>query len=61
MSYPTASLSRKKAETVLTLLLVGCTDERLQGFTAASLSASYNVPVGRTMTLLDEARRRRGV
>jgi len=58
--YPNAHLSRKKAEMALTMLLYGCTVERLRGFTASSLAASYNVPITRTMALLDDARRRRG-
>lgn len=59
-SYPKALLSRKKAELALTGLLYGCTDERLAGFTADGLAASYNVPVERTKVLLDGARLGRG-
>lgn len=59
LSYPNAHLSRKKAESALTMLLVGCTAERLQGFTATGLAASYNVPVERVEALLGDARRRR--
>ena len=60
MSYPDAKLSRKKAETALTMLLCGCTDERLRGFTADSLAASYNVPVARVVAMLSGARLERG-
>ncbi len=41
------------------MLLSGCTDERLAGFTAAGLSASYGVAADRVETLLADARRRR--
>lgn len=54
--YPKASLSRPKAELALTGLLYGCTDERLQGFTAEGLAASYNVALPRAQALLDAAR-----
>lgn len=58
-SYPRAALSAKKAERVLVALLYGCTVERLRGFTANGLAASYAVPLPRVAELLDEARRRR--
>ncbi len=54
-------MSRKQAEMALAMLLSGCVDERLAGFTAESLSASYNVPKVRAETMLADARRRRGV
>lgn len=59
--YPNAQLSQKKAELALTMLLYGCTVERLGGFTAGGLATSYNVPVVRAETLLVDARRRRGL
>lgn len=58
--YPKASLSAKQAEGALTHLLFFCTDERLAGFTAAGLSASYNVPIARVEAMLSDARGRRG-
>lgn len=54
--YQNAHLSRPKAEVVLQLLLAGCTDERLRGFTAQELAASYNVAPERVQAMLDEAR-----
>ena len=54
-------MSRKQAEMALTMLLTGCVDERLAGFTAESLSASYNVPRERAAAMLADARRRRGL
>ena len=58
-SYPKAHLSRPKAERALVALLYGCTDERLQGFTAAGLAASYNVAIAKAEAMLADARRRR--
>ena len=58
--YPKASLSRVKAERALNELLYLCTAERLAGFTAAGLSASYNVPIARVEAMLSDARGRRG-
>lgn len=52
----TKSQTRKQATTALVNLLYGCTPERLAGFTAASLSASYNVPVAQAEELLMRAR-----
>jgi hypothetical protein len=57
--YPKASLSKKQAELTLTSLLFGCTEERLAGFTAESLRASYNVPLAKVEELLARARRSR--
>jgi hypothetical protein len=57
--YPKANMSRKKAENALTALLYGCTDERLRGFTAEGLAASYNVPLPRAGEMLAQARRGR--
>lgn len=59
--YPQQSLSRKKAEQALSALLYGCTDERLRGFTAQGLAASYNVLLPKAEQMLAEAKRRRGV
>lgn len=59
-SRPNAQLSQKKAEVALTMLLYGCTVDRLGGFTAGGLATSYNVPIVRAEALLSDARRRRG-
>lgn len=58
-SYPKAHLSQKRAAAALTSLLCGCTDERLDGFTAAGLAGSYNVPVGTVEQMLATARQAR--
>lgn len=58
-SYGAGPPSRQSAETTLVSLLYGCTDERLAGFSAESLSASYAVPLARATALLAEARRLR--
>lgn len=60
MTYPARNLSRKQAESALTHLLYFCTEDRLAGFTAESLAASYNVPVARVEAMLADARGRRG-
>jgi hypothetical protein len=52
-------MSRKQAESALAMLLAGCVDERLAGFTPESLSGSYNVPKERAAAMLADARRRR--
>lgn len=59
--YPKRRVSRPKAETTLALLLSGCTPERLAGFTAQGLAASYNVPLPRVEAMLADVRRRRGL
>ncbi len=60
-SYRAPAPSRKSAETALIMLLSGCTDERLAGFTATGLAASYNVPLPRATVLLAEMKMRRGL
>jgi hypothetical protein len=55
----TSQLSGNKAKAALAQLLAGCTKERLAGFTAASLSASYNVPHDKAEELLARARQGR--
>lgn len=55
-SCPKASLSQKRATAALAMLLSGCHDDRLKGFTAAGLSASYNVPVATAERMLAAAR-----
>jgi hypothetical protein len=55
----TKQLSRKRATGALAMLLSGCTQERLAGFTAASLASSYNVPLAKAAELLDRARQGR--
>jgi hypothetical protein len=54
-------ISKRSADMQLTLLLAGCTDERLRGFTAASLSASYNVSLAVAEAKLAAARSGRGL
>jgi hypothetical protein len=58
--YPQPTMTARRAETALGLLLAGCTAERLAGFTAEGLAGSYNVGVERVAAMLAEARRRRG-
>jgi hypothetical protein len=60
-SYPNAKLSRPRATAALSMLLSGCTIERLAGFTAAGLAASYNVPAATAERMLVAARRGRGL
>jgi hypothetical protein len=55
-SYGSKNLSHKKAAAALTALLAGCRRERLAEFTAAGLSASYNVPLGIAEEMLARAR-----
>lgn len=55
-SYPKASLSQKRATAALSMLLSGCKDERLASFSAAGLSAAYNVPVATVERMLAAAR-----
>lgn len=52
-------ISKKSADAALTMLLVGCTAERLAGFTAASLAGSYNVKLETAERKLADARARR--
>lgn len=54
-----SNMSQKRAQCALTNLLFGCTDERLAGFTAASLASSYRVPLARVEMMLADARRAR--
>lgn len=58
--FPKAHLPANRAKAALSMLLNGCKAERLAGFTAASLAASYNVPVEQAAAMLDAARRGRG-
>lgn len=58
--YPNAHLSQKKAEMALTMLLYGCSKERLKRLTAGELLACYHVPFLRIEALLADARLRRG-
>lgn len=60
-TYPKAKLSAKRAKAAVAMLLGGCTDERLTGFTAQSLAASYNVPVDYAAAMLAGARKGRGL
>lgn len=58
--YP-SRISSKRAQSALCSLLSGCTDERLAGFTAVSLAASYNVPVETVAKMLIGVRKARGL
>lgn len=58
-SYPKANLSSRRARAALQMLLTGCAPERLAGFTAAGLSAAYNVPAKTVETMLAAARQGR--
>jgi hypothetical protein len=49
-------ISKKRAAAALAMLLTGCTKERLAGFTAASLVASYNVSLETAQRMLSAAR-----
>jgi hypothetical protein len=51
-----SQLSKPKAESALTMLLTGCTKERLASFTAQGLAGSYNVPLATAERLLMSAR-----
>jgi hypothetical protein len=53
--YP-SRISKRSADMQLTLLLTGCTAERLAGFTAAALAASYRVPLAIAEKKLTAAR-----
>jgi hypothetical protein len=57
----TSHLSRKSAAACLAQLLYFCTEERLRGFTAEGLAASYNVPPAKAEEMLSRARQGRGV
>lgn len=59
MARRRSTVSKKCAATALVSLLHGCTDERLASFTAASLAASYNVPLERAAEMLAAARQGR--
>jgi hypothetical protein len=58
--YP-SRISSKRAQSALCSLLSGCTDERLAGFTAASLAASYNVSLETAERMLVGVRKARGL
>jgi hypothetical protein len=57
----TKHVSRKSADVALSLLLTGCTDERLAGFTAERLVSAYNVKLETAQRKLADARMRRGM
>jgi len=59
-SYP-STISAKRAKQALCQLLYGCTPERLAGFTAEGLAASYRVPIGEVAGLLQRAKKGRGL
>lgn len=54
-------ISKKRAQVALVSLLYGATAERLRGFTAASLAASYNVTLATAERRLSDARKGRGL
>jgi hypothetical protein len=58
-SRGTKQLSRPKAAAALHVLLYGCRDENLAGFTPEGLSASYNVPIAKAAQMLETARKAR--
>ena len=60
-SYGSKHISGKRARAALSMLLTGCTDERLKGFTAAGLAGSYNVPIATVEQMLAAARQGRGL
>lgn len=57
-SYP-SRISAKQAKQALTQLLYGCTPERLAGFTAQGLAASWNVPITEVAEQLERAKKAR--
>jgi hypothetical protein len=58
--YP-SRISKRSADMQLTQLLYGCTDERLRGFTAASLVGMFNVSLAVAEAKLAAARVGRGL
>jgi hypothetical protein len=54
-----AQISKANATAALTRLLYGCTPERLAGFTAQYLAASYAVPLDKAEQMLSAARQGR--
>lgn len=59
MKHRAPNLSQKRAAAALTMLLTGCKPEQLSSFTAAGLSASYNVSVDTAEKMLARARQGR--
>jgi hypothetical protein len=59
--HRTTNISGKKARASLSMLLSGCTRERLAEFTPEKLSAMWNVPLARAQAMLAEAKERRGL
>jgi hypothetical protein len=54
-----ASVSRKSGRAHLAMLLAGCRAEQLNGFTAAGLASTHNVPVAEAERMLAQARQGR--
>jgi len=52
-------ISAKRARSALVMLLSGCTEERLAGFTAAQLAGSTRVPFAEVEELLEAAKKGR--
>jgi DNA-binding IscR family transcriptional regulator len=61
LRYPNAHLSTKQARVALSMLLSGCTLERLRAFTVADLAATYNVSAAVVGKMLAAAREGRGL
>lgn len=59
--YPTRRVSKKRSAMSLTLLLYGCTPQRLRQITAAELAGSYSVTPVAAEKMLADARKGRGV
>jgi hypothetical protein len=57
--HRTSSMTAKRAKAALSMLLAGCTAERLAGFTAAGLSSSYNVSIAEAEKMLAATRQGR--
>jgi hypothetical protein len=55
----TRTISKKRSAAALTMLLTGCTPERLASFTGASLAQAYNVTPQKAEDMLAKARQGR--
>jgi hypothetical protein len=51
-----SQISSSRAKAALSMLLAGCTPERLASFTVEGLAVSYNVPVSTVEKMLARAR-----
>jgi hypothetical protein len=57
--YPDKQVSAASAKAQLSMLLNGCTDERLSSFTVDGLGKMYRVPMHEIQTMLTVARMQR--